>query len=103
MVAAVAVAAAVVMPGAGGGVDIVAVVVAVVIFSVVAVAPTAKFLRSCTILQAAIYVTDGIERVIEATAWLWSMVTALALGPVPIRQAKEKSGQEHVPPNLVQL
>jgi hypothetical protein len=103
VVVAVTVAAAVAVPSAGGGVETVAAVVAVVMFGVVAVAPTAKLLRSCTVLQAAIYVSDGIEMVVEVAAWLWLMVTALALGPVPIRQAIEKSGGKHFLPNLVHL
>jgi hypothetical protein len=88
----VAVAAAVVMHGAGREVDTVVAVVAVIMFGMVAVAPMAKFLRSCTVLQAAIYVSDGMEMVVEAAAWLLLMVTALALGPVPIRQVIEKLG-----------
>ncbi len=70
VVVAVVVAAAVVVPGVGGGVDTAAAVVAVVMFGMVAVAPTTKFLRSCTILQAALYVSDGIDLVFEVVAWL---------------------------------
>ncbi len=103
VVVAVVVAAAVVVPGACRGVDTVAVVVTVAMFGVVAVALMAKFLGSCTVLQAAIYVLDGIEMVVEGAAWLWSMMTALAHGPVPIRQVIEMLGQERVLPNLVQL
>ncbi len=65
VVVMVVVVAAVVIPGAGGGVETVAAVVAVVMFGMVAVTPTAKFLRSCTSLQAAISVLDGIEGVVN--------------------------------------
>ncbi len=63
----------------------------------------ARATSSPTILQLAILVTAGMVTVEEVTTAPWLMMTAPALGPVPIRLPTMKLGRESVPPNLVQL
>jgi hypothetical protein len=86
-----------------GTVEGVVVLATAAIVVVVAVVLTARSSKLSTVLQAEISVEDGMEMVVNATAWLWLMVTAFALGPVPIRQAMEISGTDCFPPSLAQL
>jgi hypothetical protein len=52
----------------------------------------ARATSSLIVLQLAILVAAGMVMVEEATAAPWMMMTALALGPVPIRLMMMKSG-----------
>ncbi len=83
-----------------GGVSVIAVAA---IVDAVAVMLMLRLTKSSMVLQLVISVEEGIEVVINATACLWSMVTACALGPVPIKQTIEVIGHDPVPPNLAQL
>ncbi len=79
----------------------VAVVLATAAIMVVVLA--ARLTKLATVMQVAISVADGVETVVNATAWLWLMVTMFALGPVPIRQAMEMLGRDYFPQNLAKL
>ncbi len=80
-----------------------AVVVCGAIVLPVANSPLARATSSSIELQLAILVAAGMVRVKEATSAPWLMMTALALGPIPIRLVMKKLGQERVPPNFDQL
>ncbi len=45
----------------------------------------------------------GIKTIVATTAWLQSMITTLARGPVPTRHATVALAHDRVPPNLAQL
>ncbi len=62
-----------------------------------------SLMKSSMVLQAEILDAGEIKMVCEATTWLLSILTGIALGPDPTRQAMEILGLTHVPPNLVQL
>jgi hypothetical protein len=83
-----------------GGVTVIA---ATAIVDAVAVMLMLRLTKSSMVLQLMISVEEGMEVVIDATACLWSTVTACALGLVPIKQTIELIGRDHVPPNLAQL
>jgi hypothetical protein len=63
----------------------------------------ARATSSLIVLQFVKLITTGMVMVKEATAVLWLMMTALALGPVPIGLAMMKWGQERIPSNFNQL
>jgi hypothetical protein len=65
--------------------------------------PLARATSSSIVLQFAILVAAGMMTVVEATDTPWSMMTAMALGPVPIRLPTMTVGRERVPPNYFQL
>ncbi len=69
----------------------------------VAKLPLARATSSLIVLQWAILVAAGMMTVVEATAAPWSMMTAMALGPIPIRLPTMTLGRERVPPNFVKL
>ncbi len=60
-----------------GGVALLAMAAVVIKVAVMLMVRLTKLL---TVVQAAISIADGMEMVINATAWLWSMVTVFALG-----------------------
>jgi hypothetical protein len=74
---------------------------AVMVLFVVMLMP--RLMKSLMVLQMANSVSEGMEMVVNATACLWSTVTAFACGPVPIRQTMEILGQDLILPNLAQL
>jgi hypothetical protein len=59
--------------------------------------------KSSADLQAEISLAEGMAMVCKATTWFSSMVTGIALGPDPRRQAMVILGLDCIPPNLVQL
>ncbi len=63
----------------------------------------ARATSSLIVLQFAILVAAGMMTVVEATNAPWSMMTAMALGPVPIRLLTMMLGRECVRPNFFQL
>jgi hypothetical protein len=77
----------------------VAVIAAVAIVDAVAVMLMLRLTKSSTVLHLVISVAEGMEVVIN-TACLWSMVTACALGPVPIKQTIEIFCRDCILPNL---
>ncbi len=81
----------------------VAMIAAAAIMDTVAVMLMLRLTKSSMVLQLVIYVEEGMEKVVDATACLWSTVTACALGPIPIKQTIEVIGRDRVPPNLAQL
>jgi hypothetical protein len=81
----------------------VAMIAAAAILDAVAVMLMLRLTKSSMVLQLVISVEEGMEVVVNATACLWSTVTACALGPVPIKQTIEMFGGDCVPPNLAQL
>jgi hypothetical protein len=81
----------------------VAVIDAAAIVDTVAVVLMLRLTKSRMVLQLVIFIAEGMEVVIDATACLWLTVTACALGPIPIRQMTEMFGHDHIPPNLAQL
>jgi hypothetical protein len=81
----------------------VAVIAAAAIVDAVPVMLMLRLTKSLMVLQLVISVEEGMEVVVDATACLWSTVTACALGPVPIKQTIEVIGRDHAPPNLAQL
>ena len=97
------VAAVVVAPRLWGGVLTAGVAACGAIVLAVAKLPLARATSSLIVLQLAISVAVGMMTVMEATAAPWSMMTAMALGPIPIRLPAMTLGQERVPPNFVKL
>ncbi len=81
----------------------VAVIAAAAIVDAVAVMLMLRLTKSTMVLQLVISVEEGIEVVVNATACLWSTVTACALRPMPIKQTIEVFGRDCIPPNLAQL
>ncbi len=81
----------------------VAVIVVAAIVDAVAVMLMLRLTMSLIVLQLVISVEKGMEVVVDATACLWSTVTACALGPIPIKQMIEVIGRDCIPPNLAQL
>jgi hypothetical protein len=81
----------------------VAMIAAAAIVDAVAVMLMLRLTKSSIVMQLVIYVEEGIEVVVDATACLWSTVTACALGPMPIKQTIEVFGHDPAPPNLAQL
>ncbi len=81
----------------------VAVIAAAAIMDAVAVMLMLRLTKSSMVLQLVISVEEGMEVAIDATSCLWSMVTACALGPIPIKQMIEVIGRDCIPPNLAQL
>ncbi len=63
----------------------------------------ARATSSLIVLQLAISVAVGMMTVVEAIAAPWSMMTVMALRPIPIRLPTMTLGREHVPPNFVKL
>ncbi len=55
------------------------------------------------VLQLVISLAERMEVIVDATACLWSMVTACALGPVPIKQTIEMFARDCVRPKLAQM
>jgi hypothetical protein len=83
-----------------GGVTMIA---AAAIVDAFAVMLMLRLTKSLMVLQLVISIAEGMEVVVNATACLWSMVTACALGLIPIKQTIEMFGCDCVPPNLAQL
>ncbi len=81
----------------------VAVIAAAAIVVAVAVMLMLRLTKSSMVLQLVISVEEGMEVVVDATAHLWSTVTACSLGVIPIKQTIEVFGRDCVPPNLAQL
>ncbi len=98
-VALAVVVVAIVVLAVGG----VAVIAAAAIVDADAVMLMLRLKKSSMVLQLVISVEEGMEVVVNATACLWSTVTACALGPVPIKQTIEVFERDCVPPNLAQL
>ncbi len=96
-------AAVIVAPHLRGGVLTTGVVACGAIVLAVAELPLARATSSSIVLQLAISVAAGMMTVVEATAALWSMMTTMALGPIPIRLLTMTLGRERVPPNFVKL
>ncbi len=67
----------------------VAVIASAAIVDAVVVMLMLRLTKSSMVLQLVISVEEGMEVVVNATTCLWSMVTAGALGPVPIKQTIE--------------
>ena len=78
-------------------------IAAAAIMDAVAVILMLRLTKPLMVLQLVISLAEGMEVVVDATACLWLMVTACALGPIPIKQRIEMFGRDCVPPNLVQL
>ncbi len=81
----------------------VAVIAAAAIVDPVAVMLMLRLTKSSMVLQSVIFAKEGMEVVVDATACLWSMMTACTLRPVPIKQTIEMFGRDCIPPNLAQL
>ncbi len=81
----------------------VAVIAEAAIVDAIAVVLMLRLTKSSMILRLGISVAEGMEGVVYTTACLWLMVTACALGPVPMKQMIEMFGRDRVPPNLAQL
>ncbi len=81
----------------------VAVIAAAAIVDAVAVMLMLRLTKSLMVFQLVTSVKEEMEVVINATACLWSTVTACALGLIPIKHMIEMFGHDRVPPNLVQL
>jgi hypothetical protein len=81
----------------------VAVIAAAAILDAVAVMLMLRLTKSLMVLQLVIFIEEGMEVVVNATACLWSTVTTCALGPVPIKQTIEMFGRDCIPPNLAHL
>ncbi len=78
-------------------------IVVVVALSSDAIMVVVSLTKLSSDLQAEISVAEGMAIVCKATAWFSSMVTGIALGPDPTRQAMVILGLDRVPLNLVQL
>jgi hypothetical protein len=63
----------------------------------------ARAASSPIVLQLEILFAARMVMVVEATAVPWLMMTAMALGPIPIRVPMMTLGQERVLPNFFQL
>ncbi len=97
------VAAVVVAPRLRGGVLTAGVAACGAIVLAVAKLPLARATSSLIVLLFAISVAAGMMTVVEVTAAPWSMMTAMALRPIPIRLPTMTLGLEHIPPNFVKL